>query len=376
MSRPLVITDCDEVLLYMVAPFRDWLGETHGVDLRHERRRFRPRHDKLPRQRRAGCTAKTSGGCSTCSSTARCIASRPVPGVIDAIAALRAHADVVVLTNLKDHRQEARRRQLAGTWPRPAVYHQPGAERPGAAGDPRRIPPARAIFIDDLAQHHGSVAELVPHVEPPALCAEPTARAAHRLRARRRPRPRPDRRLDAAPALAAGRSPSRRNRRTTSKRTCMTDAEIDAKLAELGLSLPEPAAPVAAYVPVVIAGGLAHVSGQLPFIDGVLVKGRLGEDVDAGDGYEAARACGLMILAQLRAALGSLDRVERIVKLGAFVNSTGDFTDQPKVANGASELMAAVFGDAGKHARSAVGVPVLPLGAAVEVDAIVAVRAD
>jgi enamine deaminase RidA (YjgF/YER057c/UK114 family) len=156
----------------------------------------------------------------------------------------------------------------------------------------------------------------------------------------------------------------------------MTDAEIDAKLAELGLTLPEPAAPVAAYVPVVVAGGLAHVSGQLPFLDGVLVKGRLGEDVDTGMGYEAARACGLMILAQLRAALGSLDRVERVVKLGAFVSSTGDFTDQPKVANGASELMAAVFGDAGKHARSAVGVPVLPLGAAVEVDAIVAVRAD
>lgn len=156
----------------------------------------------------------------------------------------------------------------------------------------------------------------------------------------------------------------------------MTDAEIDAKLAELGLELPEPAAPVAAYVPVVVAGGLAHVSGQLPFIDGVLVKGRLGDNVSVGEGYDAGRACGLMILAQLRAALGSLDRVERVVKLGAFVSSTGDFTDQPKVANGASELMAAVFGDAGKHARSAVGVPALPLGAAVEVDAIVAVRTD
>jgi enamine deaminase RidA (YjgF/YER057c/UK114 family) len=156
----------------------------------------------------------------------------------------------------------------------------------------------------------------------------------------------------------------------------MTDAEIDAKLAELGLALPEPAAPVAAYVPVVIAGGLAHVSGQLPFIDDVLVKGRLGADVSTGEGYDAARACGLMILAQLRRALGSLERVERIVKLGAFVNSTADYTDQPKVANGASELMAALFGEAGRHARSAVGVPVLPLGAAVEVDAIVAVRAD
>ena len=154
----------------------------------------------------------------------------------------------------------------------------------------------------------------------------------------------------------------------------MTDAELDAKLAELGLVLPEPAAPVAAYVPVVMTGGLAYVSGQLPFVDGVLVKGRLGESVTVGEGYEAARACGLMLLAQLRAALGSLSRVERVVKLGAFVCSTGEFIDQPKVANGASDLMAAVFGEAGRHARSAVGVPVLPLGAAVEVDAIVAVH--
>jgi enamine deaminase RidA (YjgF/YER057c/UK114 family) len=154
----------------------------------------------------------------------------------------------------------------------------------------------------------------------------------------------------------------------------MTDVEIEAKLAALGLILPEPAAPVAAYVPVIVTGGLAHVSGQLPFIDDVMVKGRLGDDLTTAEGYEAARACALMILAQLKAALGSLSRVERIVKLGAFVSSTADFTDQPKVANGASELMAAVFGEMGKHARSAVGVPVLPLGAAVEVDAIVAVR--
>ena len=154
----------------------------------------------------------------------------------------------------------------------------------------------------------------------------------------------------------------------------MTDAEIDAALAALGLTLPEPAAPVAAYVPVVVAGGLAHVSGQLPFIGGALLMGRLGDDVSLEQGTAAAQACGLMILAQLKAAVGSLSRIERVVKLGAFVNSTGDFTDQPKVANGASELMAAVFGDAGRHARSAVGVPVLPLGAAVEVDAIVAVK--
>ncbi|MCJ1961122.1 RidA family protein [Novosphingobium mangrovi (ex Hu et al. 2023)] len=151
-------------------------------------------------------------------------------------------------------------------------------------------------------------------------------------------------------------------------------SDIETRLSELGLILPEPAAPVAAYVPVVEAGGLAHVSGQLPFVGGQLVTGRLGEEVSLEEGIVAAQACAVMILAQLKAALGSLDRIERIVKLGAFVNSTGDFTDQPKVANGASELMVAALGEAGKHARSAVGVPVLPLGAAVEVDAIVAVR--
>ena len=150
---------------------------------------------------------------------------------------------------------------------------------------------------------------------------------------------------------------------------------IEAKLAELGLTLPEPAAPVAAYVPVVVAGGLAHVSGQVSIVGGQLLKGRLGEDLSLEQGVEGARACGLMILAQLKAALGSLDRVERVVKLGAFVNSTADFTDQPKVANGASELMVAVFGDAGKHARSAVGVAALPRGAAVEVDAVVKLTA-
>ena len=148
---------------------------------------------------------------------------------------------------------------------------------------------------------------------------------------------------------------------------------IQARLDELGIVLPDAAAPVAAYVPVVVAGGLAHVSGQLPFIDGKLVTGRLGEDMSLEDGQAAARACGLMILAQLRAAMIPLDAVERIVKLGAFVNSTPAFTDQPKVANGASELMFEVFGEIGRHARAAVGVPSLPLGAAVEVDAIIAI---
>ena len=151
---------------------------------------------------------------------------------------------------------------------------------------------------------------------------------------------------------------------------------IDNRLAELGITLPQAAAPVAAYVPAVEQGGLLHISGQVSFAeDGNLILGRLGEDMNLERGMEAARRCGIMLLAQMKAGLGSLDRVERIVKLGVFVNSAPDFTDQPKVANGASELMQDVFGEAGRHARSAVGVAVLPLGVAVEVDAIVAVKA-
>lgn len=148
------------------------------------------------------------------------------------------------------------------------------------------------------------------------------------------------------------------------------------RLAALGITLPAPAAPVASYVPTVEHGGLLHISGQLPFrADGSWVTGRLGDDVDLAGGQEAARLCGVMLVAQIGAAVGGdWSRVERIVKLGVFVNSTPDFTDQPQVANGASELMEAVFGEAGKHARSAVGVAVLPRAAAVEVDAIVAVR--
>ena len=150
---------------------------------------------------------------------------------------------------------------------------------------------------------------------------------------------------------------------------------IDRKLEELGLALPEAAAPVAAYVPVVEAGGLLHVSGQLPFLDGALMTGRAGEDRDLAYAQEAAQRCGLMLVAQIKKHLGGdLSRVERVVKLGVFVNSAGAFTDQPKVANGASELMQALFGESGRHARSAVGVPVLPRGAVVEIDAIIAVR--
>jgi len=150
--------------------------------------------------------------------------------------------------------------------------------------------------------------------------------------------------------------------------------DVEARLRELGLELPQAAAPVASYVPCVEVGGLLHVSGQLPFLNGALVTGRLGETVTLEDGQKAAQACAVMILAQAKAYLGSFDRLERVVKLGAFISSTPDFTDQPKVANGASDLMVAALGDAGKHARSAVGVPVLPLGAAVEVDAILALR--
>ncbi len=151
---------------------------------------------------------------------------------------------------------------------------------------------------------------------------------------------------------------------------------IEARLQQLGITLPKAAAPVASYVPVVAHTDLVHVSGQLPFVDGELVKGRMGESISLEEGAVAARACGLMILAQLREARISLDRVTRIIKLGAFVCSTPEFTDQPKVANGASELMFDVFGEIGRHARAAVGVPSLPLGAVVEVDAVIAIAPD
>jgi len=151
---------------------------------------------------------------------------------------------------------------------------------------------------------------------------------------------------------------------------------IEARLQELGLVLPETSPPLASYVPVMVHGDLAFVSGQLPFIDGQLVTGTLGKDVELDRAIAAARACGLMILAQLRTTIGSLDKVERVVKLGGFVASTPDFTDQHKVVNGASDLMVELFGEQGRHARAAVGVPALPLGAAVEVDAVIALGAN
>ncbi|MEQ1688173.1 MAG: RidA family protein [Sphingopyxis sp.] len=138
--------------------------------------------------------------------------------------------------------------------------------------------------------------------------------------------------------------------------------------------LPQAAAPIAAYVPTVRSGNLLTISGQISFApDGSIITGRLGDTLDTAAGKAAAERCGLMLIAQLKTALGDLGRVTRIVKLGVFVTSTPDFTAQPEVANGASELMLLAFGEAGRHARSAVGVPALPRGAAVEVDAIVEV---
>ncbi len=150
---------------------------------------------------------------------------------------------------------------------------------------------------------------------------------------------------------------------------------IEARIAALGLTLPQAAAPIASYVPAVEIGGLLYISGQISFAeDGSILTGTLGADRDLDFGVAAAKRCGLMLVAQIQAALGSLDRMERIVKLGAFVASTSEFSKQPEVANGASDLMMAIFGDAGRHSRSAVGVPVLPRGATVEIDAVVAVR--
>jgi enamine deaminase RidA (YjgF/YER057c/UK114 family) len=148
---------------------------------------------------------------------------------------------------------------------------------------------------------------------------------------------------------------------------------IEDRLRARGIELPQAAAPAANYVPYVMEGGLLHIAGQIPWrADGSLVKGRLGENVDIEGGQAAARLCAIALMAQMKAALGSLDRVTRVVKLGVFVSSTPDFVDQPKVGNGASDLMVDVFGEPGRHARSAVGVAALPLGVPVEIDAIVA----
>ncbi len=148
----------------------------------------------------------------------------------------------------------------------------------------------------------------------------------------------------------------------------MDDAGILSKIAELGLELPPPPQAVAAYVPLVVANGLAFLAGQVPMIEGALLHpGRLGAEVSLDQGRDAARRCALQSLSALRAGIGTLDRLERLVQVSVFVASTPQFTDQPKVADGASELFVAVLGEPGRHARAAVGVAALPLGACVEV---------
>lgn len=147
------------------------------------------------------------------------------------------------------------------------------------------------------------------------------------------------------------------------------------RLRGLGLELPEAPRPVANYVPVVVAGGLAFVAGQVATEGGApLHRGRLGAEVSVEQGREAARRCALQALAALRAELGGFDRLERIVQVTVFVSSAPGFTDQPQVANGASDLLVEALGDAGRHARAAVGVAELPLGAPVEVALVAAVR--
>lgn len=151
-------------------------------------------------------------------------------------------------------------------------------------------------------------------------------------------------------------------------------ATPEERLAELGLSVPEVAAPVAAYVPAVRSGNHVFTSGQLPMREGRLLQtGKVGGEVTLEEAVECARQCALNALAAVRAEIGELAAVKRVVKVVAFVSSTPDFTGQPQVANGVSELLGEIFGDAGKHARSAVGVPVLPLDAPVEVELLVEV---
>ena len=151
---------------------------------------------------------------------------------------------------------------------------------------------------------------------------------------------------------------------------------IEDRLRQLGLKLPSAPAPVANYIPFHLAGNLLFISGQISRdADGNVVRGKLGAGIDAARGREAAKICALNILAQAKAALGSLDRIERVVKLTGFVNATPDFTEHPQVINGGSDCLVEVLGDKGRHTRSAVGVASLPLDASVEIEAILAVTA-
>ena len=152
-------------------------------------------------------------------------------------------------------------------------------------------------------------------------------------------------------------------------------SKIEARLAELGIQLPAPVPPVATYVPFVRAGNVVHISGQVSTDASGGIKGVVGVETDFEAALKAARLCGINLIAQMKAACdGDLDRVVRVVKLGGFVQAGPDFFDIPKVVNGCSDLMVEVFGDAGRHARSAVGVYRLPLNFSVEVDAVVEVR--
>jgi enamine deaminase RidA (YjgF/YER057c/UK114 family) len=146
---------------------------------------------------------------------------------------------------------------------------------------------------------------------------------------------------------------------------------IETRLRELGIELPAAIAPIANYVPYTVSGNLVIVSGQISVRGGIAeFCGKLGRDIDIAEGQKAARLCAINILANVKAACGGdLDRVKRVLRLGGFVNCTPNFTDMPQVVNGASDLMVEIFGDAGKHARAAVGVSSLPLGVAVEVEA-------
>jgi enamine deaminase RidA (YjgF/YER057c/UK114 family) len=151
--------------------------------------------------------------------------------------------------------------------------------------------------------------------------------------------------------------------------------KFEARLAEMGVTLPEAPAPAANYVPYVISGNMVYVSGQISQNEVGLITGKLGDTMDVDAGMDAARQCAIALLAQVKAACGGdLDRLVRVVKLTGFVNSTQDFTDQPKVINGASNFIGDALGDAGKHARAAVSAPSLPMGVAVEIDGIFEIK--
>ncbi|MFC0199390.1 RidA family protein [Paracoccus rhizosphaerae] len=145
---------------------------------------------------------------------------------------------------------------------------------------------------------------------------------------------------------------------------------VEQTLADKGITLPEAPMPAANYVPFVRTGNLVFVSGQISADENGLITGKLGDGTSVDQGAAAARRCGLALIAQLKSAIGDLDRVTRVVKLTGFVNSTPDFTDQPKVINGCSDLMVEVFGDVGRHSRAAVSAPSLPFGVAVEIEAV------